>query len=106
MFSRIVLHLILLMTLSLTASLLSTRICVGYNDSDEAAVGVISMCGFPIHFVDSAPGYSMFHQWNGILFLLNTACWALFLSLAFYLIRKTITTYLRHANKSSCICIF
>ena len=49
-------------------------------DNDLDTAGEIHLAGFPVWFYASAPGYSSMAGWHVDRLLLNTACWAGFLS--------------------------
>jgi hypothetical protein len=63
-------------------SLFSGYVCVGRNFSGEGTVGVISRCGFPIWFQETAPGFSMADGWNFARYEINTLVWAVILAIA------------------------
>ena len=81
------LHIALLALLALVLSGLSIFIKTGADATGSETIGVVSKCGFPIHFLASAPGLAR-AQFVALRFWLNAATWfailtAVWLSVAF-----------------------
>jgi len=67
--------------LSPIAAHFSTRVVMSEDSSQEATVGIISREGFPIWFVESAPGCSIYYGWHQARCYADIAVWAVVLVL-------------------------
>ncbi len=65
--------------MALIATCLSGFIEVGKDYSQEATVGIITLRGFPVWFVGTAPGISIMSSWHFERFGINFAIWLLVL---------------------------
>jgi hypothetical protein len=61
--------------LALVVSFLSGRLVTGHDFSQEATAGEIQLHGFPIWFLETAPGFSIVDGWHFARLLYNTLCW-------------------------------
>jgi hypothetical protein len=67
---------------SMVASYFSGRISLQTDSSQEATVGTIRRCGFPVWFYEQASGISIMSGWNPDRFLVNSIVWMVLLSIA------------------------
>jgi hypothetical protein len=65
--------------LALIAAYLSAFIVVGKDYSAEATVGMITLRGFPVWFLETAPGISIMSSWHFARFGINFGIWFLLL---------------------------
>jgi len=54
---------------------LSAFIVVGHDHSEEATVGIITFRGFPVWFIEQAPGISIMSSWHFDRFQINLGVW-------------------------------
>ncbi len=64
---------------ALIAAYLSGFVVVGKDYSDEATVGMITLRGFPVWFLKTAPGISIMSSWHFDRFEINFGIWFLVL---------------------------
>ncbi len=77
-----------ILLLGLFLSLFSGRIVIGHDSSQVDTVGEIYFHGFPIWFLETAPGYSVVDGWHFQRLFVNTLSWICFLVLiAFVMVR-------------------
>ena len=86
---RLSLVIIAIILLAPVFSYFSGLIVVDNDLTQLDTVGEIRLAGFPVWFYASAPGYSMMYGWHLDRLLLNTVCWAGFLSVIAGLIAIT-----------------
>jgi hypothetical protein len=60
---------------AILASYFSGRVVTGHDFSQVATVGEIQLHGFPIWFLETAPGFSVVDGWHFDRLLYNTLCW-------------------------------
>jgi hypothetical protein len=61
--------------LALVAAFLTGFIVVGEDHSELATIGILSLHGFPVWFVATAPGISIMSSWHPDRYAMNVAIW-------------------------------
>jgi len=74
---RLIIALAVAIVLGPILSYFSAWIAMGTDSSQEDTVGMIHRLGFPVWFLESAPGYSMVDGWHYTRLEINTIIWAL-----------------------------
>jgi len=70
------------MSASLMISYYSGHITIQVDSSQEETVGVIQRKGFPVWFLEDAPGHSIMSAWNFRRFFINSVVWLAFFTIA------------------------
>jgi len=71
------LYVVCIPVLAVVTTFLSGFIIVGKDYSEEATVGMITLQGFPVWFLGTAPGISIMSSWHLDRFGINFGVWFL-----------------------------